>query len=167
MNFRKRLALAWRILTFDPARSGLMQFAERETGGNCDEISEILLVFATQGHSGGSASVVIPAVSRLLSWQPLAPLTGEENEWTEIADGEFQNKRCSTVFKSADKGAYDLDGYLFEYPDGVRVFGFGSTKPIAFPYTPGEPPVIVKVADNGSPILKKWRHLREGMPAHA
>jgi hypothetical protein len=94
---------------------------------------EIIGVFAAQGHSGGSAQLTTQLVERLMRYEPLQPLTGENDEWMEITEGEFQNKRCSHVFKTSD-GAYDINTPM-SVKGGI---GNGLWAPIEFPYNPAE-----------------------------
>lgn len=60
--------------------------------------------FLDMGHSGGSASVVIPVIHELLQLKPLAPLTYEPDEWIRhegygIDGGDlWQNIRDSRIF---------------------------------------------------------------------
>lgn len=99
-------------------------------------ILEMVLVFGTQGHSGGSAPYAIGALTKLLDFQPLRPLTGEDSEWNEVGTGVWQNNRCSHVFKDADGRAYDTQGRVFREPNGACYTGKGSRVYIEFPYTP-------------------------------
>ena len=100
---------------------------------------ELVKVFSEQGHSGMSAGIMTALVEKLFDFKPLAPLTGEDDEWNELNDGDrvkYQNKRCSHVFKD-DKGqAYDIQGKVFEEPDGYRYTSSESHVNIEFPYTP-------------------------------
>ena len=41
--------------------------------------------FADEGHSGFSANYAIKCLQRLLHFKPLTPLTGEDDEWTEVS----------------------------------------------------------------------------------
>ena len=50
-------------------------------------VEEIVEVFAEQGHSGASASIVTSLLGKLLRFEPLCPLTGADDEWTEVSDG--------------------------------------------------------------------------------
>lgn len=61
----------------------------------------ILEKFFDQWDSGGAVCAVAPILTRLISGQPLGPLTGLDNEWVDpIGDGiMLQNKRCGSVFK--------------------------------------------------------------------
>lgn len=101
---------------------------------------DILAVFSSQGHSGGSASVVIPTLSKLLSQEPLGPLTGKDDEWTDVSeysnsDTLYQNKRCSHVFKDSTH-AWDINGKVFVEPDGATFTSKDSSVTVTFPYTP-------------------------------
>lgn len=78
-----------------------------------DGVVEIVETFSEQGHSGFSASYALRLLRRLLDYKPLTELTGEDDEWNEIADGMFQNKRYSSVFKDNDGKAYNIDGIVF------------------------------------------------------
>ena len=72
--------------------------------------------FAAEGHSGFSASYAIQCLEKLLRFEPLSPLMGTDDEWTDVAEYNgspmWQNKRCSRVFKD-ETGAYDIDGKVF------------------------------------------------------
>lgn len=100
-----------------------------------DAVLDMVRVFSKEGHSGMSASLAVSIFKKVALFEPLTPLTGEDDEWTEITDGTFQNKRCSHVFKENGK-AHDIDGIVFEEPDGSRYTGKGSRVDITFPYTP-------------------------------
>lgn len=89
---------------------------------------EILEKFFDQWDSGGAVHAVAPVLQRLIAGKCLSPLTGGDDEWNEVGDGVFQNRRVSTVFKDPrfhdGKQAYDLDN-----PAGPR-------EAISFPYWP-------------------------------
>ena len=109
--------------------------------------------FADEGHSGFSASYALQCLKKLLNFKPLSPLTGEDDEWTEVSQRSgyphFQNKRCSTVFKDGKNGqAYDINGKVFwewiRDEDGNAYKSYytcyESRVPVTFPYTvPDEP----------------------------
>lgn len=109
-------------------------------------ILEIIDLFASHGHSGFSAGVASNIINKLLRFEPLGPLTGKDDEWTEISEGLFQNKRCSRVFKDANGLAYDINGIVFEEPDGSRFTNRKSHVNFEFPYTPKTE--IVKVEES-------------------
>ncbi len=138
MTLTQRIRLALRVLT--RSTGGLMLHAENELGPDMDiEVRELLHVFASQGHSGFSAAITAQLVGKLLRYEPIGPLTGEPDEWMEVGPGVFQNKRCGRVFKQADRfngQAYDLDGIVWEEPDGGRFTNAESMVPVVFPYTP-------------------------------
>lgn len=105
-----------------------------------ENILELLTVFVRQGHSGYSAGYCISVFSQLAKFEPLCPLTGEDNEWNRITeDGDdgtlFQNNRCSHVFKNKN-GAYDQDGRVFVTETQGSYTSIDSRVPITFPYTP-------------------------------
>lgn len=124
--------------------SNLIDFAIKEldaigeVGGELslrEQILELVTCFSRQGHSGSTAAYTIAALEKLLRFKPLAPLTGNDDEWVECVDGIFQNKRCSTVFK--ENGiAYDIDGKVFVEPNGTAYTSIESRVNVTFPYTP-------------------------------
>ena len=119
-------------------------------------ILDIIQLFANQGHSGFSAGYAVGILEKLLRYEPLAPLTGEDSEWNKLDYDEetrYQNNRCSRVFKDADGRAYDIEGKVFwewferdleedepGYPDTVKFKSHFTSKDsrvyITFPYTP-------------------------------
>ena len=105
----------------------------------CDNVLEMLEVFDKYGHSGSSAPYTVNLFKKLALFEPIAPLTGEDDEWIDHGNGLFQNKRCSHVFKDVNKfdgQAYDADAVVFREPDGVCVTSYDSAQPITFPYNP-------------------------------
>ena len=113
----------------------------------CDHVLKLLEVFSDEGHSGSSAPYAVNVFKTLAMFEPLVPLTGEDWEWNEVHDGVFQNKRCSHVFKQADRfdgQAYDIDGIIFydwyTNDNGEKIKSYFTSKescvPITFPYTP-------------------------------
>lgn len=138
MNFTQRLRLAFRVMT--QRKGGLMQHAELELGPGMDiELRELVHVFASQGHSGVSAQVTADLLGKLLRYEPIRPLTGEPDEWMEVGPGVHQNRRSGRVFKNETMfggQAYDLDGIVWEDPDGGRFTNQDSSVPVTFPYTP-------------------------------
>jgi hypothetical protein len=91
---------------------------------------DILGKFLDQWDSGGAVAVASDVLARLIAGQPLGPLTGSDDEWFDVSAysaGErcWQNKRCSSVFKS------ERDGKLIAYDINVR-----GRPEITFPYDP-------------------------------
>ena len=117
----------------------------------CKHVLKLLEVFDGEGHSGSSAPYAINLFEKLAKFEPVAPLTGEDWEWTNVSEygGSnngilYQNKRCGHVFKD-DDGAYDMDGVIFwewftdkETGEKFKSYFTGreSRVPVTFPYTP-------------------------------
>jgi len=119
-----------------------LKYAKADEGFYGDMVSpavlELIEVFSKQGHSGGSAPLILSIFTKLAKFQPLAPLTGEDDEWFDHG-GElgFQNKRCSHVFKkSKDAQAYDINAIVWEDEDGMTFTNSESRQFIEFPYWP-------------------------------
>lgn len=128
--------------------SNLIKHAEREfqaLGYEADRalydgmcraaVMDLLEVFSKQGHSGGSANIVIQLFTTLAKYEALTPLSGDDSEWVEYATGRFQNNRCSHVFKDED-GMYDSEGRIFKDTLGGGYTNRYSRVPVTFPYTP-------------------------------
>jgi hypothetical protein len=98
-------------------------------------VMQLVRLFAKQGHSGMSASLVRSLFDKVARYEPISPLTGEDDEWNEIRSGLLQNKRCSRVFKR-DGVAYDSEGIIFREPNGTCYQNINSRVNIIFPYTP-------------------------------
>lgn len=95
--------------------------------------------FADEGHSGMSAGLAINLFKEVSAFKPLAPLTGDDDEWNEVGDGVWQNRRCSHVFKENGLDgpkAYDSEGHIFREPDGCCYQSKDSRVYVTFPYTP-------------------------------
>ena len=131
--------------------SNLKKHAERELkllGYNLDDkeegmnkwmmesLLELIDVFAKQGHSGFSADYCANTFKKLALFEPLTPLTGNDDEWNEVGSDVWQNNRCSTVFKDNDGKAYDINGKVFREPNGRCFSSKDSHVYINFPYTP-------------------------------
>lgn len=112
-----------------------------------EHILKMVQVFADEGHSGFSASYAVAVLEKLLRFEPLSPLTGADDEWNEVGEGVFQNRRCSHVFLE-DGQAYDIEGKIFREPSGVCFTSRDSRVPVAFPYTPSREYVDVPASDS-------------------
>lgn len=115
---------------------------------------ELLEVFAEQGHSGMSAPYAVALFEKLAMWKPIAPLTGADDEWSEVSEGTWQNLRNSAVFKKEDGQAYWSGGRVFwewfshpDHRDGKPYksyfTGSGSSVNIDFPWTQPDQPEYV------------------------
>ncbi len=100
-----------------------------------EHLKKLLEAFSGEGHSGTSAPYTIGLFKKLAMFEPLGPLTGADSEWIEVSDNLFQNVRASHVFKENGE-AYDINGKVFEQPDGVQFTSIDSRVPVTFPYTP-------------------------------
>lgn len=117
------------------AAAGLVGPDAQYEGMVAEAVLELVRVFAKHGHSGYSASIVRKVFAKVAGFEPLCPLTGADDEWCEVGDGLFQNKRCSHVFK--ENGiAYDSEGRIFRDPDGTTWQNRDSRVAVTFPYTP-------------------------------
>ena len=117
-------------------RAGLFDKDSDYGGMLGDAALRMIEQFASEGHSGFSANMAINIFSKLARFEPLTPLTGEDDEWNEVGDGVFQNRRCPTVFKNAERGAYNIDGRVFREPSGACYTSGESRVSVTFPYTP-------------------------------
>lgn len=73
-------------------------------------VLDLVRLFASQGHSGGSAMLTLELFDRLARFDVLTPLTGHPAEWMEVGDGMFQSRRKSSTFWRAGEATwYDLD----------------------------------------------------------
>jgi len=119
--------------------TGMLDSGDEMNELMCHNILELIKVFAAQGHSGFSASYCINTFAKLAKFEPLGPLTGEDDEWVDVAEQSggplWQNRRCSHVFKDVN-GAYDIDGKVFIDKQGVSYTSKDSRVPVTFPYTP-------------------------------
>ena len=107
---------------------------------------ELLKVFSEQGHSGMSAPYAVALFEKLALWKPIAPLTGEDDEWNHVGESTWQNRRNSVVFKGEDGQAYWIEGRVFwewathpEIDDGKPFKSYYTSREsrvnITFPWT--------------------------------
>ena len=116
-------------------------------------ILQLIKVFSKQEHSDDfTAAYCADVFARLAMFKPLKPLTGEDDEWTKVAEGHYQNKRCPTVFKK-NGFTYDTNGIVFRNKEGICYTNANSVVEIDFPYTPE--PDCVDVEDDTAQCLDK------------
>lgn len=102
-----------------------------------DSVLELVDVFSSQGHSGMSAGICLTLFSKVAAYEPISPLIGDDQEWTEVSDGVFQNKRCPVVFREGLGGqAYNIKGRVFRTPSGGSYTSRDSRVYVTFPYVP-------------------------------
>ena len=116
-----------------------------------EHLKKLLEAFDEEGHSGTSAPYTVSLFKKLALFEPLGPLTGDDSEWIEVTDSMLQNRRCSHVFKENGE-AYDIDGKVFEEPDGSRFTSRDSRVPVTFPYTPTTEIVKIDTAGPASSL---------------
>ena len=129
----------------------------------CNHVLKLLDVFADEGHSGSTAPYAIGLFSRLAKFEPIAPLTGEDWEWSDVSDVSgktlYQNKRAGNVFKD-DERAWNIDGKVFwewvKDEDGEKYKSYYTSRDsavtITFPYTmPDEPEYVYRYSDAEPP----------------
>ena len=121
-------------------RIGMIDSGEPYNDECAKAILDLIELFASQGHSGFTASYTVNVFKRLAMYKPLAPLTGEDSEWNEIEPGLYQNKRYSAVFKENGK-VYNNEGKIFTDDGGETWYSSKDSRiKITFPYTvPNEP----------------------------
>ena len=121
-------------------RVGMIDSGEAYNDCAAKAILDLIELFASQGHSGFSAPFVINVFSRLAMFKPLSPLTGEDDEWNDLGDGTYQNKRYSAVFKDKDGNAYNIEGKIFTDDGDIWYTCGGSRVNVTFPYVVPDKP---------------------------
>lgn len=160
---------------FDPEKSNLVYHAKMEldaigmTEDSGDEMNvmmrkhllHMVTEFAKEGHSGFSAPYAINALNKLFDFKPLSPLSGKDEEWTEVSENLWQNKRCSTVFKDETGKAYDINGRVFwewytdkETDEKYKSYftNYYSRMKVDFPYVVPDKPTYVEWTDTWEDI---------------
>lgn len=127
-----------------------------ESGDDIDDwvreaVLDLLETLSKHGPSGSTVGFIVDIFSKLARYEPLGPLTGSDEEWSDVGEdmnGEtiYQNIRCSHVFKNGKDGkAYDINGRIFVDQNGAAFTSNyydednkerSSTVYITFPYTP-------------------------------
>lgn len=127
-------------------RAGLMDAGSDYDGMIGEAVSELLDVFAKQGHSGASAALTVNLFRRVALGEALTPLTGDPAEWidheTGPGTGNYQSCRASCVFSDDLKRAYTIDGVVFVEDNGA---GFTSILSRVWFDLPGNPPATRRV----------------------
>lgn len=148
--YRVKVWARWQWRRVFPVEGNLMRHAREELriagffdGGEDAKMDAemakcvlaIIKTFSGQGHSGFSAGTCTSIVEKLMRFDPLMPLTGEDSEWARVGEDLYQNRRCSHVFKDED-GAYDLNDVVWKARAGCCYTTFTRRTPVVFPYTP-------------------------------
>lgn len=124
-------------------RIGMIDSGEAYNDFATKAILDLIELFASQYHSGFTASYVANMFHRLAMFKPASPLTGEDDEWLDLEDGLFQNKRYSAVFKDKDGTAYNIEGRVFTDDGEVWYTCRDSRVNVTFPYVVPDKPEYV------------------------
>lgn len=84
---------------FELNRVGLFDNDSDYNGEIGQSVMELIETFSNQGHSGASANIVINIFNELARYKPLGGITGVPDEWLDVSNNIFQNKRLGSVFK--------------------------------------------------------------------
>lgn len=128
----------------DIEESNLVQHArqELEFAGVEEDVRPSILAaiqaFSSYGHSGGSASIVIPMINRLLQFQNISPLTDNPDEWNDVAEFSgralWQSRRRADAFsEDGGKTYYCLDEKRRWIPWSLRKKLRGINEYLVFP----------------------------------
>lgn len=73
-------------------------------------VMQLIEVFSAQEHSGFSAARTLQLFNRVAKFKTLLPIGKTKDEWMEVGEGLWQNKRQYSVFsKDGGKTWYDID----------------------------------------------------------
>lgn len=150
---------------FELDRVGLFNSDSDYDGEIGKAVMELIETFSSQGHSGASANIVRNIFNELAQYKPLGGITGVPEEWTDVGNNIFQNKRLGSVFKQRqihDGRPYYLDAISWRTvengsswsgtaitPDGKDVNSRQLIK--SFPFIPKT--FLIDVNDNGSDFI--------------
>lgn len=97
-----------------------------EYNNMCGEaVLELIDVFQAQNHSGFSASMVLGMFKEVAEFKPLSPLTNDPEEWMEVDDKLWQNRRNSEAFSTDGGYTYYLLSDKIRYGWKRKLFGIG------------------------------------------
>jgi len=104
-------------------------------------VMELIEVFSKQGHSGMSAPRVVALFKELANQKPINAIKCTDDEWNEVGESMYQNKRLSSVFKDGKNGKpYYIDAIVWEREEGGAftgtVNGIMSRQFIKLPFMP-------------------------------
>lgn len=85
--------------------------ADADYGGAIAEaVMKLVRAHASEEHSGGSHHMTLSIFNKVINFKTLSPITSSPDEWTEVAEDLWQNRRQSSTFsKDGGKTWYDLD----------------------------------------------------------
>src|SRR5690606_2483646 len=74
-----------------------------------EEILNLCEKFGNSGQSGGSAPYTASSLSNMIKklclFETVTPILDSDDEWVNIYDNIYQNKRCSGLFKDGKDGS--------------------------------------------------------------
>lgn len=96
-----------------------LELAGYKKHGNCPSswmyrhVMESVAMFSCHDNSGSSAPIELKLVEKLCSFDIISPLRFTDDEWIKISnDGDYQNKRKSTVFKNPNGRIEYIDAFV-------------------------------------------------------
>jgi hypothetical protein len=107
---------------YEMNRAGLFDKDADYGGAHAKAVMKLIETFAEQGHSNNSAAITLALFDKLARFEPIGPITSDADEWVEVTEGMWQNKRRGTSF-SRDGGAtwYDIDDESLNNGDAWKV----------------------------------------------
>ena len=84
-------------------RAGLYDKDADYGGAIAKYVEDLMKVFSEQAHSGFSAMYTLSIFDKVARFQALTPITNSSEEWLEVGDGLWQNRRVGSCF-SEDGG---------------------------------------------------------------
>ena len=110
-----------------------------------EDILDLVRLYESQGHSGGSGKFCVDTFKRLVEFKPLGVLKGTPDEWLRVDEHTLQNIRCPHVYFDHERNiAFDACAKVFSR-DGKNWFTTNeSAVEISFPYkVPADPERII------------------------
>lgn len=91
-------------------------------------VLQLIETFTKQKNSKKETEKIKLLFNKLVDFQQLSEITGEETEWLEISKNTYQNKKLKTLFKQKDK-SYFVNAIIWETQDHQEIFaGIAKTK---------------------------------------
>ena len=106
-----------------------------------EELFDVLKVTFSSGMDDAWIDKFNDLLQRTFAQDPLEPIYDVESDWMEVSGGNYQNRRCSSLFKKDGVvrflGGSVLMDFYREY-DGVGTYLSGSVPdhPVVFPFDP-------------------------------
>lgn len=108
-----------------------------------NDVLEFIELFSKQQQLGHNIQYCVDIFAKLAYFQPLTPITDDEDEWTDIDENFYQHKRCPEVFKDKKTGtSCTMYGYVFKDQNEKYFINEYSLKKISFPYAFKEAKVV-------------------------